>query len=463
MIESVVAARAEAGSGWDWIRVLDRVIPLDGARKGTSLRCEENALFIEAGGRALSLGFWPHPGARMRARDGRWIPTERFADEVLGVWEGLDPGEAPIRDPFAALEGKGAARNKPRTALFPGGLWPFYLFFGRIPPAQRSIVARYRQRRFHILGLLAADERYRDLAETNPGLTFALASSWRFRNGGDAACSALPVGAPGWKRRELVAWLGFPDAEASVRALRIVAPRALALSPLLRLRARMGEDGLRRTLSQLTRIDAATLRILAEPRLSAFASMRLLHDLEDSACEDCDFCGRSCPVAALRRVIGLERSLGRRRLEPVGSLARLEELLEGLAGEYERCSWRRLARTSLRGFRKPPFAGTEGIEPIATEAGLYAEGLEMRNCVPDYLADIHAGKAYFYKVTGAFRATLLLRLLPQGGARSWVPWEIRGPANAILPVAAAESIVASLMGSAAGEAMRHGWMGAVPS
>lgn len=449
-----VCPSQEAGSGWDRIRVLDRVIPLDTARAGTGLRFEDGTLFMEAGGMALSLGVWPNPCARLRRRDGGWLPTERLADDVLGVWEGLEPGEAPTRDPFAVLEGKRGSRDKTEAALLSGGLWPFSLYFERIPFMERSIVARYRHRRFHILGFLASDERCRDLAETNPGLAFALASSWRFRSGNCAAGSAVPRAAPGWKRRELAGWLGFPNTETSVRALRIIAPRALDLSTLLRLRARMREEDVCTTLSRLSRIDAATLRILAEPRLSALVSMRLFHDLEAAACEDCGYCGRSCPVAALERVRGIARALGRRRLGPIASLAGLEELVAGLAGEYERRSWQRLARVSRRRFGTPPFAGTEGIEPITTEAGLYAEGLEMGNCVPDYLAEVHAGGAYFYKVTDPSRATLLLRRLLEYGAWSWVPCEIRGPANTSFPEADEETVLARLMGSAVSEASR---------
>jgi len=442
LVGSAPETHLDAASAWEGLGLLDRVISLEAGSRCGSLRLEGKRLVAAAGGRALALGLWPRVEAQRRGPGGEWLPTERWADGFLAAWPRLEPGCAPRGDPFRALR----SGRTPVPAEAPPGqdradaFWPCSVYFSRIPAGVREAVGRYDDRRFHLLRLFAEDERLLELADSNPGLAFALACADPLgaAREGAAACppGGLPEGLAGWKRRRIAAWLGFPETEAATRCLSVVEPRGLTLPLLRALRRRLGKAGA--AFAFLRTIDPATLRILAEPRLAALASPRLLLELGAKPCGSCASCGRVCPAWMLGRVGGLARALGERGpRKPFASLAALERGHRELAERLEGRAWRRKALAPPRPLPEPPFPGDAALEPIRTEAGLFAEGLEMRNCLPRRLGEARAGRGAFYRVLSPFRGTLSVERSGADWQGPWVPGELKGPANAALPPEAA--------------------------
>lgn len=430
----------KASSAWESVRVLGNVIPLVSGGMGSGFRIEGDRLIVESDGRALALGFWPGLKAERRGGDNTWHPTDRWADGFLAAWAWLDPNLEPYRDPGEALrKGFGAdVRRRGDDGGTEGAYWPCSVYLETIPAAHRNAASGYIDRRFHLLRMFAFDEHLVELAGSNPGLTFALSAAWRFRYARDAGTDRvgwqpmIPAGISGWKRRNIAAWLGFPDTGAAVRILKRIEPQALTVQALLGLRKRMMAGG--KALSPLRRLDAATLRVLADPRLEALASPRLLSELGSVCGGSCRLCGQVCPVQVLAGMKGLSRALGDvKPRRPFSSLAQLEREYRALVERLRERDWRGKTNAPSREFPPPPFPGNSAIEPIRTETGLYAEGLAMGNCLPDYRFEARSGRRSFYRVLAPERATLMVERSGADWRGPWVPGDIRGADNKHLP------------------------------
>lgn len=441
--------RTNASTALESLLMLDRVIPLAAGGPAVSLRLETDRLVIETADRSLALGLWPGIDAFRRGASGAWLPTERWADALLAAWPRLEPGSLPARDPFSALRrGRRPARAGSGTT---GELWPFSIFLERIPAECRAAASRFSSRRWHLLGLFASDERFVELAGSNPGLAFALACAWRFRRlRTTEKTPGPPAGLSGWKRRKIASWLGFPGTESAVRTLGGIEPQGLTLPRLLRLRDRMDSGALASTLPRLDRIDAAVLGILAQPRLDAMASPDLLREIVVD------------PLGArharmLERLRGLSRALGEKEPDaPIRSVRRLEAVYRERSERLRDRIWTKKSRSALRDFGEPPFPGKPGIEPIQTEAGLYREGLEMRNCVPYLATEVARGRKYFYKVDLPVRATLMVERPDDEARGSWAAGDVRGPENENLPALVAQQCFQALLASGASEYKQSG-------
>ena len=179
------------------------------------------------------------------------------------------------------------------------------------------------------------------------------------------------------------------------------------------------------------------------PVLESMVSPRLLSEIGcvcDGSCRTCD---QACPVRVLARIRALSRALGEKRpTTPFASLASLERGYRELSGRVRERDWRTTALaaagSAARGLPPPPFPGDASIVPIRTEAELYAEGLEMKNCLPRYRFEARAGRACFYRVLSPVRATLMVERSDSDGREQWSPGEIRGAENRNLPAMYAE-------------------------
>ncbi len=412
MVESKAAERTAIHPTWNSLRVLDRVIPLAADNPDGSLRLEGDRLVAEADGRALALDFWPGLRAYRRGQDGAWLPTERWADELLASWPALEPGSPPAWDPFRAFQYGRRARQEPSKVA--GAYWPFSIFLERIPAEARAAATQFTVRRWHLLRLFAEDERLTELGFSNPALALALASVWRFRPAQGNGNQQLPVGISGWKRRRIAAWLGFPETEAAVRKLKLIEPRALTLTLLQDLRDRM-KDG----------------------------------ELNDRTFGESGDSGWTYPARMIKKIRGISRALGERLpSEFVPSIIQTEKLYLQLSNRLQERTWNKKTQTTGREFGMPPFPGNPNFEPIKTEAGLYAEGLEMHNCLPWHASDAVGGHVYFYKVLKPVRATLMVERTDNGDRESWAPGDIRAPKNGRIPSIVAERCFRALFETA---------------
>lgn len=80
-------------------------------------------------------------------------------------------------------------------------------------------------------------------------------------------------------------------------------------------------------------------------------------------------------------------------------------------------------------FPHPPVTLPQPFEPIDTFRKLKSEGRRMNNCSVEYLAEVLAGKSYFYHWSGPEAATVRLIHTSTGG---WLPEDISGCRNARL-------------------------------
>lgn len=121
------------------------------------------------------------------------------------------------------------------------------------------------------------------------------------------------------------------------------------------------------------------------------------------------------------------------RFLPFESLGQLDRL-HGKCHVAERDrKWERAARAATELFPEAPLPGTGHIVPIRSSAELYREGIEMDNCVPDYLGDALSGYACFYKVLYPVRGTLAIGDKGFYGHSRWVPAAMYGKSNRKIP------------------------------
>ncbi len=186
-------------------------------------------------------------------------------------------------------------------------------------------------------------------------------------------------------------------------------------------------------LPRLDYINEAILRILIQPRLDAVASPNLLREIGIYAQGERGTSVGTRHANMLEQLRGLARALGEKELDtPILSIRRLENMYHDVSERLRDRIWTRKSQSSLRVFGTPPFPGKPGFEPIQTEAGLYLEGLQMRNCIPSCTSDVVRGHKYFYKVDYPVRATLMVERPDNDAQGSWVAGDIRGPENKVL-------------------------------
>ena len=95
---------------------------------------------------------------------------------------------------------------------------------------------------------------------------------------------------------------------------------------------------------------------------------------------------------------------------------------------------KRRARTKTKQGRKlkpgefplPPVPGTNDIIPLTTKVALRAEGFGQKNCAGSYGRRVRSGSIYIYKVLFPDRATLAIKMGPDG---FWWRAELESAAN----------------------------------
>jgi hypothetical protein len=298
-------------------------------------------------------------------------------------------------------------------------LFPFYRrFCGRdltvgrfvslIPPRILPLLTLFHEGRWQLYSFLArCGDEARELAESHLPLAYALAHAKAFHPVARPLRSARSLVKK--KRRDILAWLGFPNTASTVRLLGRLDPSSMSVQRLLRLRWILNgnDERVTRLLRHVPRIHAEHIDSLAFLRDTL--TPRLMAEMSD----------RGTAAMALGWLNRLSRAV--RELEeplpPVSDMEHLENLIE--RKERELCN-HALCQHLPNEFPSPPVLPQEnaGIEPIQTLPELIAEGESQHNCCVNYALRVLKGTYYLYRVLRPVRATFSLRLLKNG---AWVP------------------------------------------
>ncbi len=290
-------------------------------------------------------------------------------------------------------------------------------FWWAVPEAYRGLVMPFRDRRWHMLSLLARCPGAGDLAVGNPALAFCLASNWAFHwpvptHPLRAARSLVYK-----KQRRILEWLGFPATESVRQIIRRVPPESMTVEFLLSLREALHHPECLRPLSFMGRITEDVFEIATNPGIATSVSFPLLEEMSLEPRPD-----KSPGYARrIRDVHGMSEVL-HRKMPRLHSLAQLNQL-------HDEWVWRMNLRTAANEdpFPPPPLPGKDGeIEPLVSGHDLAMEGREQQHCVAGYAHAVLQGETYIYRMLKPERATLAI----VWGSTGWLLGEIRGVRNA---------------------------------
>ena len=279
-----------------------------------------------------------------------------------------------------------------------------------------------------LLGFVLSDPACLELAESNAALAVLVARmDWFGSRPGMSTTErrAFFRDLARRRRHEILEWTEGIGSRPLVRILARIAPERLDIDDL-RLLTRQGvAPHLEKTLRHQRRLRCSLLPLVADPRLSAHVSPRLLHEAAEA--DD------GWTVHLLGDTLEMAQYQGApERVGLVSSRAALSALHDRLLEE-------RLARHAfgpaapsaqtvvLPRTTPPPPAGTATIEPLRTLEELREEGTSMRHCVASYGTRVARGDCAVFRVLAPERATLSLAWRPD--RRTWAVEQLCGPGN----------------------------------
>ncbi len=219
------------------------------------------------------------------------------------------------------------------------------------------------------------------------------------------------------RRRDALAWLGFPGTEAAVRVFAKIPSDELDVPLLLDVRRGLGDPDASRLLAHVPTVRRGVARVVADSELRSLVSPRLLADMAEQGQE-----GKSIRWAAAMRSCVAWAEVSEKPLSPLRDLAHLDRLHEAL--------WHESLQREQEGWLnavlpRPPVPGSPDIQPLVDVATIQHEGVSMGHCAASYVPEVYRGAAYLYRVLSPERATLELR--PEDGR--WVRTQLKGRGN----------------------------------
>lgn len=290
-------------------------------------------------------------------------------------------------------------------------------FWWAVPETYRELVMPFRDRRWHMLALLARCLGADDLVVSNPALAFCLASNWAFHKPAVQQPLRAARSLVYKKQRRILEWLGFPGTEAMRQLLWRIPRESMTVEFLTSLCNAIQSPEVSRRLSFMGRITQDVFRLIATPEITPYVAFSLLEEVSQVRVPDAG------PMMAFRIQDMLQMSAElRRKLPRLRSIAQVDQLHEDLVFDFN------LRREDDGGpLPPPPLPGKEGeIEPLATCRELAHEGRLQRHCVGSYAHSVRRGQTYVYRMLKPERATLAI----MQDSRGWTLREIRGFRNA---------------------------------
>lgn len=370
---------------------------------------------LRRSGEAKAIGAWPDLKAIRRSRTrASWEPFAprlrlisrdgsshlRARPLALPFAELTPPGERSVLDPSRSTTARHLAERR-RCA--------FGRYRSTFPDEVARATERYPSRHWRVLRLFRSRPQAVELAEQNPALAFCLASHGRFR---ERCPHDAVVEMSRRRQRDIMGWLGFPDAQGAARMLSRIVPEAVHLRSMRRLQRALMDPAVGQILAHTPVIHAGVLGLVSEPRILHAVTPALVAEVADRRDE-------LCRPATARMLVDLDAMVRQfpaiARPATFRTIARLREVHDEVALQYS--ARRDLCRTSRR-FPRPPIPGNSEIVPIRTARGLVNEGAAQGHCVANYIDRVLRGTVYVYRVHYPERATLSIVPAPDGG------WEI---------------------------------------
>ena len=290
-------------------------------------------------------------------------------------------------------------------------------FWWAVPEAYRELVMPFRDRRWHMLALLARCPGADDLVAGNPALAFCLASNWAFHKPAVQQPLRAARSLVYKKQRRILEWLGFPGTEAMRQLLRRIPRESMTVEFLANLCGAIQSPEVSRRLSFMGRITQDVFRLIATPEITPYVAFSLLEEVSQVRVPDAG------PMMAFRIQDMLQMSAElQRKLPQLRSIPQLNQLHEDLIFDFN------LKREDTgEPLPPPPLPGKEGeIEPLETCQELAIEGRLQQHCVGSYAHSVRRGQTYVYRMLKPERATLAI----MQGPRGWTLREIHGYRNA---------------------------------
>ncbi len=290
-------------------------------------------------------------------------------------------------------------------------------FMAPVPADARDEIARFSERQWHMMALLARCPGALDLVKSTPALAFALASNWVFTPKAvtqplRSARALLPK-----RQVEICDWLGFPARPSTIHLLRKLRIDDVSIQTLLYFRDVLWNDDAVRLLRHCPSVSATAVMIATRPCLHDRFSNRFLLDLAKH--EGASNWGEFSPVVDWAAGPGVFRD------SPNCVFDSLAQLLDFQQSYFARGRNNYVCSPELQ-LPSPPVAGTPNIVPLRTGQDLLDEASAMRNCVATLYDSAADGTMAFYRITAPERATL--SLIRDDGI--WRVCELRGPGNA---------------------------------
>lgn len=293
-----------------------------------------------------------------------------------------------------------------------------------IPVHVRDVIARFPDRHFHLLSLIARCPGALDLASNTPALAYALASNWVFHRPGVQRPLRSARTLLRRRQTDILHWLGFPPTRAARNILRKLTFEATTVDRLLYLRSCLFDPRCCKLLSHLPSIGPGTVRVVSDDFLRSALAPSALDELARS-----DRGKRGWELAyQLRDTLRVAEMLPDPPTLRFPTLQRLFATHDDLVDRFNEGADRWLAdRESgdLRSFGPPPLPGTDDLVPLDDERKLVEEGQQMKHCIASYASDVETGDAYVYRLLRPQRATVLLRR----DDGDWCVAEALGPRN----------------------------------
>jgi hypothetical protein len=225
------------------------------------------------------------------------------------------------------------------------------------------------------------------------------------------------------KRREALAWLGFPENESAVRNLARVTTRSCEIPVLLMLRSLLADREAAKLLCHVPRINADVLRMLHITELRQRITAPLLAEVGQNQTGD-----RRARYAYCLRDTHLMLNLsGNRRGWKAQSIEHLMQTHDEVAADL--LVGRRSGLSLEYQFPHPPIPKIESeqlsLHPLTKPDDLVKEGAAMEHCIgssPFYMKECAAGRLYVYRGTVPERFTVCITREGIEGLQS--RWEI---------------------------------------
>ncbi|MCB1615637.1 MAG: PcfJ domain-containing protein [Pseudomonadales bacterium] len=272
-----------------------------------------------------------------------------------------------------------------------------------VPKTVQDIVSPFKRRQWHLLAMMGrCGPAAIELTDSNPGLAWALASSWVFKSRPvqNPNRSIRRLLSPGHSRKDIAQWLEFDGQASTLRLLKKLSPDDIDGTLALNLRKAMQHDKYRKLLSHLPRINKSVMHLINMPEET---SGILTQNLLFAAVEVRDF------RFLLNDICRMCRELEIRLDQPVQDLEGLINLHDELVDAVNR-------KTVEDQPLPVPGNLLDSLPPqlqwINSTGALFDEGRTMHHCAGGFHKAALNGELYFFQVHGEQRATLAIK--PKG-------------------------------------------------